>query len=965
MPPAADHESLGPYQLIQELGRGGQGVVWLAEDPRLGRKVALKVLNGLGPGAEEHLARFQREAALASKLDHPGICGVYDTGMAGDVPYIAMRYVKGETLAQHISSQMSDTAPEEPSSFILLGDDDDEVFEDVPEPTSSNHSSSVDRRQIHRLIEVFERIASALHAAHEVGIVHRDIKPGNVMLAESDSQPVILDFGLARDDSDEAGPTLTQTGDLFGTPAYMSPEQISGSPMRIDRRTDIYSLGVTLYECLTMRRPFAEPTREALYKAVLTREPERARKVNHTIPGDLEVVLHCAMEKDRDRRYQTAADFAEDLRRVRAGEPILARKVSIFGRAWRWSKRRPAAAALLMALLLGIPSVSGLGAWWWTHREDVQAQADARRDRLVEDHLEVGFFELHHGTAQRATVAFEAALDANPGAAEAIAGLTSSLLRLGDPAAALDAIERGEAALERPDLLVRMKARVLRRLGREDEAARLFVTAPEISGTLMWFLEGIALIERGHEVGHETPEGVALFEEAALALRCAVASSPRPRRAHHYQLAIAHGRLKDDRGSMVTARVIEELWPDSPIAWFWIGFATNQTHPERSLAAYRTVVRMDPGNAIAHANVGSAFHRVGNREESVVAYREALTLDPDNAEVQERLSLALIEAKRFEEAVATCKTALATNPEDADFHVNLGTALNGLRRHDEAVAAFREAIRLEPTSGLAHINLGTALIGQGKIKESVASYERGLELDPTNFKGHYNLGNMLRHLGRLEDAAASFGRAIELAPEEPQARVNLGDVLNSLGRHEEAVASCREAVRLAPDMGLAHMNLGHALMGDGKADEAVAAYREASQVDPKNMTFRYNLAVVLAGQGHREEAAKAYREVVKLAPKLAEAHCNLGNLLIDHLGEREEGLAILRRGHELGRARGKSWTYPSARWLEDGVIARASELRESGETQALIALLEEYLKAYPEMSRLRPLLAQAQGQAGR
>ncbi|MFT7619460.1 MAG: serine/threonine protein kinase, partial [Planctomycetota bacterium] len=428
--PEVDGEHIGPYRLIKELGRGGQGIVWLAEDTRLGRNVALKVLTGMGPGAEGHLARFKREAALASKLEHPGICGVHDTGIEGGVPYIAMRYVDGETLGERLSRLGAETTAGEPCSFISFDDDGDE--DKVTKSTSTTSSSSIDRPELDRTIAAFEKIALAMHAAHEVGIIHRDIKPGNIMLTK-DNEPILLDFGLARDDSDDSGPSLTQTGDLFGTPAYMSPEQITGHRVVLDRRSDIYSLGVTLYECLTGTRAFEAPTRESLYQAIMSKEAQPVRKLNRQIPTDLEVVLQCTMDKDRDKRYQTAASLAEDLRRIRKNEPILAKKVSSVGRAWRWSKRRPAAAVLLLALSIGIPTISGLGVWYWNHRDEVHAQELAVRDEAVEDALDNGYFELHEGDAELAIEAFEKASHLDNASAEAAAGLAQTHMKLEDP----------------------------------------------------------------------------------------------------------------------------------------------------------------------------------------------------------------------------------------------------------------------------------------------------------------------------------------------------------------------------------------------------------------------------------------------------------------------------------------------------------------------------------------------------
>ena len=365
--------TLGPYVLERELGRGGQGAVFLAEDTRLGRKVALKILNGLGPGAEEHIQRFRREAELAGRLDHPGICGVYEAGIEGGVPFIAMRYVEGESLAQRISTMRMgrDSEGSKTSYFEFSVAGDKRNGGTVPCISSSQGRIAVEnsvsggspgdeemhgtvpaigRTQVDATLALFEKAARALHAVHELGLIHRDIKPGNIMVTE-DGEPILLDFGLAKE-IDGEGPSLTQSGDLFGTPAFMSPEQIAAKRIGIDRRTDIYSLGVTLFLCLTMRRPFEAPTREGLYQAILQQDPPNPRKLNPAIPPELRIVLACALEKDADRRYATAEDFAEDLMRVRELRPIAARPVSRWLRTKRWAQRNPVVATMSVAMFI-------------------------------------------------------------------------------------------------------------------------------------------------------------------------------------------------------------------------------------------------------------------------------------------------------------------------------------------------------------------------------------------------------------------------------------------------------------------------------------------------------------------------------------------------------------------------------------------------------------------------------------
>jgi serine/threonine protein kinase len=249
-PPSASGAlgTVAHYHLLRELGRGGQGEVYLAQDERLRRIVALKVLRGLGDETKDLLDRFRREAEVASRLDHPGICTVFDSGEAGGVAYIAMRFVEGETLAQRIARARSTTATAE-------------------EVASGSTSGLRTRAEVMGVVNLIEKAARALHAAHEASVVHRDVKPANLMITP-EGDPVILDFGLAQDLAG-GSPTLTRSGLLLGSAPYMSPEQILGRCSRLDRRTDVYSLGVTLYEALTLQRPFHAATREALYRKIL------------------------------------------------------------------------------------------------------------------------------------------------------------------------------------------------------------------------------------------------------------------------------------------------------------------------------------------------------------------------------------------------------------------------------------------------------------------------------------------------------------------------------------------------------------------------------------------------------------------------------------------------------------------------------------------------------------------------
>jgi serine/threonine protein kinase/formylglycine-generating enzyme required for sulfatase activity len=340
---SAPLQTFGHYQLVKELGRGAQGVVYLAEDVKLHRKVALKMLATARAQDADVRERFQREAELASKLEHPGICGVHEFGEVEGIPFIAMQFIPGVALSDMI------TQARERSGITESGS---------TSSRSQSGTSLTGKDSMQDILLIVENTARALHAAHEVGLLHRDIKPANIMIA-ADGHPVILDFGLARDMGDQ-GHTLTESGQALGTPAYMSAEQILGQRDAVDQRTDVYALGVTLYECLTLHRPFEADGFERLYHEILQGAPIGPRKHNPRIPQDLGTVVEVAMDRHQERRYASALEFAEDLRRVRSFEPIHAKAANLLTRTHKWVRRKPAPAVTIAAGLLFVLSGSGV-----------------------------------------------------------------------------------------------------------------------------------------------------------------------------------------------------------------------------------------------------------------------------------------------------------------------------------------------------------------------------------------------------------------------------------------------------------------------------------------------------------------------------------------------------------------------------------------------------------------------------
>lgn len=346
-----DMSGVPDYEIVGELGRGGMGVVYLARHKQLKRLVALKVIRGDVAADDEALARFRREAEAIARLQHPGIVQIHDFGTHRGSPYLALEYIDGENLAEQLRGAIM-----------------------MPRLAAA----------------LVESLARTVHYAHQHGIVHRDLTPRNILLARDAScgiliiqndahrwDPKITDFGLAKEL--DADVQQTQSGVIMGTPSYMSPEQALGRPDAIGPATDIHALGALLYETLTGRPPFLAANQFETLMQVIEREPVSPRKLQPTVPRDLETICMKCLEKESSKRYESAESLADDLRRFLDNAPIHARPVSFLERTWKLSRRHPAAAALIAVSILAATTliIGGI-----TYNTQLRAERDRTERNL-------------------------------------------------------------------------------------------------------------------------------------------------------------------------------------------------------------------------------------------------------------------------------------------------------------------------------------------------------------------------------------------------------------------------------------------------------------------------------------------------------------------------------------------------------------------------------------------------------
>ena len=356
---------LGDYEIIREVGRGGMGVVYEARQLSLNRQVALKVLPFAAMLDERQIARFRTEAQAAAQLHHPNIVPVHAVGQERGVHYFAMQFIAGQSLEHAIDELRGVASPEEPTlSTSQLAEQvktkprPQREYDTAVESAFSTRVSTRSRTYCHSVARLMLQAADALDHAHQLGVIHRDVKPSNLLLDRS-GKLWITDFGLARIQSDSG---VTISGDIVGTIRYMSPEQAAGDSALVDARTDVYALGATLYELLTLRPAHIGNGRQEILRHIELVEPASPRSLNPSVPFDLETITLRALSKARDERYPTARALADDLRRFLNGEPTQARRPTAADRAAKWALRHRKIVALAATFLVLLTCVSATSA---------------------------------------------------------------------------------------------------------------------------------------------------------------------------------------------------------------------------------------------------------------------------------------------------------------------------------------------------------------------------------------------------------------------------------------------------------------------------------------------------------------------------------------------------------------------------------------------------------------------------
>jgi tetratricopeptide (TPR) repeat protein len=934
VPSGGSRREVPGYEILEELGRGGMGVVYKARQTSLNRLVALKmILAGAHAGATD-LLRFRAEAEAVAHLRHPNIVQIYEVGQQDDCPYFSLEFVDGGTLFGQL-----DGAP-------------------LPE---------------RRAAGLIETLARAMHHAHGQGIVHRDLKPGNILLT-ADGTPKVTDFGLAKRLDSDHGPT--QTGSIMGTPSYMAPEQAAGRLHDIGPLTDVYSLGAILYELLTGRPPFRAASPLDTLQQVLALEPVPPRRLQLDVPRDLEILCLKCLEKEPKKRYRSAGALADDLHRYLEGEPIAARPVGALERGLKWARRRPAVAALYAVSAAAALGLLGLTGWHYVdlratlddartnwHREEEQRRDDEARFRRAEqERREAERLAGVRAEAEGLVAAGEQDIDQEDWPA-AKTRLLAALARLEAEPKLAELHGRAADLLAKNNRLEALRQEVRgqyeRFQARYDDAlyhGTLF-TGVDVPANLKACQaaarEALALygIAEDGTAGPVFPERyLSDAEKADVTARCydlllvlaeAVAQPlpGEPATARRGQTAQALALLDRANRLGVTTQAYHLRRSD------YLARLGKQEEAEAERRRAREVV---PANANDYFLVGDVYYRAEDLSAAVEDFRRALDRDPRHFWAQYFLAVCYLKSERPREAVAYLTSCLAQR----DFswvYLLRGYARSQVGDFDAAEADFREAARRDPAGYGLFVNRGLSRLEQGKLPEAVIDLAQATRLKPEQYQAYVDLAEAYRRQKDLPGALRQLDRAIHLASgvarnywrrallreetgdlpgalgdlhdavrlERPESRLlaeyryELARVLRRQGKDQEALVVCDAALRSDPAHLGAHRLRADTLMALNRGPEALADFDRYLRQEPSDPAAYRQRGFERAKQGDQPGAIADYTRALEIEPGSAGTRARRGWALLDSreatrqaLRDFEEALRLEPNNGELYNGRG-------------------------------------------------------------
>ncbi len=807
----APGSDFGPrYRIEALLGQGGMGRVYKAYDKDLDRTVALKVVRHGVMGETDALKRFKQELILASKISHKNILRIHDMGEVGDTKFITMAYVEGQD---------------------LYG-----ILKDTP------------KMPIERVLKFATALAEALAAAHAEGVIHRDLKPQNI-LVNKDDQIFVSDFGLAKS-FEEGAQGMTKTGAFLGTPRYMSPEQVEGKPA--DQRSDLYSYGLMLYEMAVGDVPFTgESTLKVMYQRI-QEKPKNPKLLNPSLPNwFVRIIMRC-LERDPADRYQSAYEVLADLQGSKgsaSGSHSVQIQIPGFvaERRWTW-----VVAGVLAVLLLAfaIPPVRHLilggGASVGKGASGIPPLSQGKfvailPFRVLGDDQSLGYVA-------------EGLNDA----------LSSKLFQLKDLRLAS---ETAVARVSEKDPI--------------EKVARTLGVNLIVQGTIQGSADKMAIImslvdvaDGGKKLWSQQFTGVPkdlLTLEDQISGQLVAALDVKP---SNEELARTAERPTDNVDAYdLFLRGRQALRGPEPVK-------ASQT----AIDYFQQSIQKDPGFALAYTGLASAcltmYHEKKDpfwAQKALGAAQRAEQLKDNLPEVHFSLGTVYLRTGKAEQAIVELKRGLQLSPNSDEGYLRLGKAYMNSGQKDEAIATYKKAIEVNPYYWGNRIALGNAYFSIGETEKALDEYKHVTELEPGNVAGWDNIGNAYLRLGKYEDSIPAYKKSIELSPTW-SAYNNLGSVYSLLGRYAEAVQMSEKAVELGPNQELAVGNLADAYRGSGQKDKANATYDKAIalafqelQVNPQSTAALEDLALYYAKKG---DAARG-TEFIQRARKIDEKDVEL------------------------------------------------------------------------------------------